>query len=257
MKKIVFMATGYKQYRSLIDLFIESEIELSLFNEYSKELLQTLLKKEIDLFIIEACNKEDLEGRVLPIVQYIQHLSKKQKYLIMTQDDSITDGRTIFEYQYFIHNATSILEKYDIKVYCRLKEELVENDENKHIVIIDDDWLSANVLKTILSSKYQDITIFTSALEGLRAIDKKIDHNEKVDVIFLDLMMPVMNGFKFLEKQSSRFKMADIPVFITTSRNDKEAVIKAFQHNVKEYIIKPYNKEIILDKLEKVFYERK
>ena len=71
MKKIVFMATDNKKYKSLIDTFIASEIQLTLLNEYSKELLKPLLKKDIDLVIIEACNKQDLKDEVMPIVQYM------------------------------------------------------------------------------------------------------------------------------------------------------------------------------------------
>ena len=256
MKKIVFMATDYKKYKSLIDTFIASEIQLTLLNEYSKELLKPLLKKEIDLVIIEACNKQDLMDEVMPIVQYIQALNRKQNYMIMTQDESLMDMQTIFAYPYVMNNIASLLDKYGIGVYCKTLGAPVVNEDNKHIVIIDDDWLSASVLKTILKSKYKHITLFTNALEGLRDIQEKIGSNQRVDAIFLDLMMPIMDGFKFLEKHASKSQMAHIPVFITTSRNDKESVIRAAQYNVVEYIIKPYNKEIILEKLERVFNEK-
>lgn len=256
MKKIVFMATDNKKYKSLIDTFIASEIQLTLLNEYSKELLKPLLKKDIDLVIIEACNKQDLKDKVMPIVQYMQVLNRKQNYMIMTQDASLMDMQTIFAYPYLMNNIASLLDKYGIGIYCKILGEPVVDEDNKHIIIIDDDWLSASVLKAILQSKYQHITIFNNALEGLRAIHQKIDNHEKVDAIFLDLMMPIMDGFKFLEKHSSKSQMAHIPVFITTSRNDKESVIKAAQYNAVEYIIKPYHKEIILEKLERVFYEK-
>lgn len=257
MKKIIFMAASYKDYKPLIDVFIESETQLSLLSECSKQLLQTLLKEEIDLFIIEAYNKSDLEEKTASILQYMQLLNRKQKYIVITQDERIVDGKTIFEYEYFTKHIVSILEAYDIRISCKRKEEVVEKEIHKSIMIIDDDWLSAHVLKTMLSSYCHHIEVYTSALEGLRAIDRKLAKRERVDAIFLDLMMPVMDGFKFLERQSDKFERANIPVFITTARKDKESVIKAFQHRAKEYIVKPYDKQIILNKLEKLFYEEK
>lgn len=251
------MAVSYKQYKPLIDIFIESETQLSLLSECSRQLLQTLLKEEIDLFIIEAYNKIDLEEKTASIVQYMQLLNRKQKYIIITQDESLVDGKTIFEYEYFTRHMASILQPYGIHIHCKQREDQTPKEAPKHMIIIDDDWLSAHVLKTMLSSHYQDIAIYTNALEGLRAIDQKIASKERVDAIFLDLMMPIMDGFKFLERQSDKFEKANIPVFIITARKDKEAVIKAFQHRAKEYIVKPYDKQIILNKLEKIFYENK
>lgn len=256
MKKIVLMVTDYKKYKSLIDIFIASEIQLTLLNEYSEELFKPLLKKDIDLVIIEACTRDDLKNRVMPIIQYIQVLNRKQKYIIITQNESLIDRQEIFGYPYVLNNISSILDKYGIGIYCKMQRASVTKDKNRHIIIIDDDWLSASVLKSILNNKYQHITIFTNPLEGLRVINEKVDNNEKIDAIFLDLMMPIMDGFKFLEKYSYKTQMAHIPVFITTALNDKESVIKASQYNAIEYIIKPYNKEIILDRLERVFYEK-
>ena len=211
----------------------------------------------IYLFIIEASDKEDLEEKTASILQYMKLLSRNQKYIIITQDESIVNGRNIFESHYFEKHMMSILQPYGIQVKYKPKEEPIKKEVPKHMVIIDDDWLSAHVLRTMLKSQYEDVVIYTNALEGLRAIEQRMERKQKVDAIFLDLMMPIMDGFKILERQADKFERANIPVFITTSRKDKESVIKAFRYRAKEYIVKPYDKEIILSKLERLFYENK
>ncbi len=74
----------------------------------------------------------------------------------------------------------------------------------------------------------------------------------KPDLIFLDLLMPVMSGFEvlnYLESTSS-----DIPVIILTAYPDKSSILKARQLGVKSYITKPVKADFIIHKAEEVLY---
>ncbi|RPJ72231.1 MAG: response regulator, partial [Alphaproteobacteria bacterium] len=75
-------------------------------------------------------------------------------------------------------------------------------------------------------------TVFTAA-NGREALDV-LAHSPNQGLILLDLMMPVMNGWEFIEAISKIKEYADIPVVLVTAYNDRARDIR-----VKEIISKP------------------
>lgn len=118
-----------------------------------------------------------------------------------------------------------------------------------HILIIDDDRFQQEALKKMADSTglVASITLFAN---GKEAADYLVDTAAQGDslphVIFLDIHMPVMDAWKFLEA-FSRFKRRlyrPIPVYVVTSSTDSFDMAKSRHHDtVKGYIIKPAAKE--------------
>jgi response regulator of citrate/malate metabolism len=119
--------------------------------------------------------------------------------------------------------------------------------EENLIFLIDDDLMS-NVFNTMMiRKKHPDISIssFTSVEEAFA--DLKNDANRKPMLIFLDLNMPVLNGWDFLE-EFNRLSF-EIDIAILTSSNDMEDMTRAKEFKqIKHYIIKPISLEL-LDKV--------
>jgi len=114
------------------------------------------------------------------------------------------------------------------------------------IMIIDDDNLDQLLYKRIInrSIDVEKILTFQSAIDALAYL--KSSDREAIDVIFLDINMPKMNGFEFLERATSELGCnfaGCVIVMLTTSLNpaDEERA-KSFKA-VKAYLSKPLTEE--------------
>lgn len=106
-------------------------------------------------------------------------------------------------------------------------------DKSWNTIVIDDENLARQRLKRLLTA-HEDINIVAEAsngLEGLQQIELL-----KPDLIFLDIEMPVLNGFEMLGRLDKP------PKVIFTTAYDQYAV-KAFEENSIDYLLKPIEKE--------------
>ena len=87
-----------------------------------------------------------------------------------------------------------------------------------------------------------------SAKSGLDAITF-LRRREEVDLIILDLEMPMMHGMKLLEKIRRDKMFAHIPVILLTSSADTNTVVEACRLEVSDYIKKPFVPEQLLERV--------
>ncbi len=114
--------------------------------------------------------------------------------------------------------------------------------KQKTILIVDDDATNRKLLKTILTMKGYQVL---EAENGLQALDLL---NENIDLIFLDLIMPLMDGIKFIEVvKTEKPEYRNIPVIVLTTDDSKKN--QALLAGAKEVIIKPINPADILEKI--------
>jgi len=120
------------------------------------------------------------------------------------------------------------------------------------VLLVDDDAVS-----NFITEKYLRNSEFVDKLEvminGKQAADFFIDCPSYPDLILLDINMPLMNGFEFLEFLKQKGFSAKSKVAILTSsirKEDKENALKF--DNVIGYIEKPISKEKIKDLLENI-----
>ena len=119
--------------------------------------------------------------------------------------------------------------------------------KNKLTYIIDDDKLSLKLL-TILIAKNEfcdDIRSFFNPEVALDELKKNCNENKNLpDAILLDLNMPVMDGWQFLDEFNHLNLKKEIPVFIITSSIDQADIEMAKNYKaVKNYIKKPITAE--------------
>lgn len=117
----------------------------------------------------------------------------------------------------------------------------------KKVLLIDDDETS-NFLNEFLIQGMgivDEVLIATNGQEGIEILN--LQNSDNPEIIFLDLNMPVMDGFEFLEafEKIRKEKKLDIPVFILTSSNYFKDYERAKKFSVAGYIIKPLTEEKI------------
>ena len=102
------------------------------------------------------------------------------------------------------------------------------------ILIIDDDkWIAQMLIDKIGAKEY----IVKHSLNGKEAFT----HLETFipDIVILDIMMPEMNGYEFLEKFRATAAFTSIPVIILSGKGKEQDIIKGFEYGADNYITKP------------------
>lgn len=117
----------------------------------------------------------------------------------------------------------------------------------KSCLVVDDSRVIRKVARQILEELEFDIS---EAVDGKEALD--FCRGEMPDVILLDWNMPVMNGLDFL-KALRLSPGGDAPVVLfCTTENDMNHIAQAISAGADEYIMKPFDREIIQSKLAQV-----
>ena len=115
------------------------------------------------------------------------------------------------------------------------------------VLVVDDQEINRDVLGMILED-YYDIVY---AENGKEALEKINEYREKLSVILLDLMMPVMDGFTVLEKVKNDEQLNHIPVIVLTA--EKSAELQALQMGAADFITKPFDMhEVILARVSRI-----
>jgi CheY-like chemotaxis protein len=112
------------------------------------------------------------------------------------------------------------------------------------ILVIDDDQSIVNMLATLLSQKGHSVSTAGDGKSGLAAA-----RQDKPDLIILDLMMPVMDGFTACGILFQDPVMRLIPVIILTALNDKRDAFELLP-NVRIYMTKPFDPKTLLHNIQ-------
>lgn len=122
-------------------------------------------------------------------------------------------------------------------------------------LIIEDDLISGKLLSKILET-YFSVDIADSGLEGLKRFNKAFQSETMYDVIFLDIMMPMVNGHEVLKKireieyQEEIFE--GVKIIMVTALDDFKNLKDAFNEQCDYYVMKPITPENIRTALKKV-----
>lgn len=123
--------------------------------------------------------------------------------------------------------------------------ELETLGDDVNIAIVDDDLVIRQLVKTVFRNLNWDINLFENGQLFLDTLNEK-----KYDLVFLDLMMPVLDGFsvlKYIQENN-----IDNPVIVLSALSKKETVLKAVNYGVKSYMIKPLKPDSIKRKTAEV-----
>lgn len=130
-------------------------------------------------------------------------------------------------------------------------EKNIINDVNKSrstLLIVDDDIITRNILKKAFEKDF-DIVIAGNGKEAINLLEEQYNSNSQTVLnlvgIFLDLEMPILDGFAVLEYLESKNILNKMPVIIISGVEEKEKRQRVYNYNIADMLEKPFNLEII------------
>ncbi|MDZ7738707.1 MAG: response regulator [Bacteroidales bacterium] len=118
---------------------------------------------------------------------------------------------------------------------------------SKTILIIDDSNTNLVLLESLFKRKGYLVHSASNAKEGLEILEK-----EPPDLLYLDLVMPEVDGFDFIRILQKNDKWKDIPVVILSAVNEEDVISKSIELGVKKYLTKPLDIEHIISLTESI-----
>lgn len=116
------------------------------------------------------------------------------------------------------------------------------------ILIVENDPRSALELNGILVKNGFEVTQASSVKNAINALQTDLS----IGLIISNINMPESNGFHLLKYLNNNNLQNEIPILICSETGDKEAVIKSRRMGAKDFIIKPFKPDIILEKVGKI-----
>jgi len=116
--------------------------------------------------------------------------------------------------------------------------------KNKTILAVDDTAINLDILEELL--KQYDVV---NAISGEDALD--IVKKEKIDLILLDIMMPVMDGYEVCRRLKSDDNTKNIPIIFITAKADEDSIEKAYDLGGTDYVTKPFRPKELISRVKK------
>lgn len=121
-----------------------------------------------------------------------------------------------------------------------------------NVLLIEDDFLARSFLEEL----FQKLNCHVScACDGEDGWGQLILFSGKIDLICLDWDMPKMNGIDFVKRLRNFEKTKEIAVLMCTGKNDLESIKEALACGVNEFLMKPYVKEMVVEKVRMIGLE--
>jgi two-component system, cell cycle response regulator DivK len=112
----------------------------------------------------------------------------------------------------------------------------------KTILVIDDSTTNIVLLHAVLNNKGYEIDTALSVKEAYAVISKRLPQ-----LILLDLLMPRINGFEFLQELKNDNKLKNIPVVVVSALTDSETIKKSMSMGATSFIKKPVDIQYLIE----------
>jgi putative two-component system response regulator len=114
------------------------------------------------------------------------------------------------------------------------------------VLIVDDDFINRKLLQTLLK-KNPEVSETIEAENGSDALEK-LKKDSSINVVLLDIMMPVVDGVEFLKIFRADMKNAHIPVIVLSTDDTRKTEV--FENGANDFLRKPVKEDDLKAKLE-------
>jgi two-component system chemotaxis response regulator CheY len=118
------------------------------------------------------------------------------------------------------------------------------------VLVVDD----SEFMRKLVKSAFNDLNIpcyYVEASNGQEALEKL--KTNPVNLVLLDWNMPQLSGIDFLKTVRAMEEYKNLPIIMVTSEAAKFNVIEALKQGATDYIIKPIDRKVFVEKLTKIF----
>jgi two-component system, OmpR family, alkaline phosphatase synthesis response regulator PhoP len=124
---------------------------------------------------------------------------------------------------------------------------MTENSQKCKVLLVDDDEQILKSLKIYLELENYQVT---TAENGREALDKV--REDMPEIMVLDIMMPILDGYQVLEKLKEDPETSRLPVIMLTAKGQDIDVLKGYKMGASSYMTKPFNLNELVENIEMV-----
>jgi CheY-like chemotaxis protein/two-component sensor histidine kinase len=239
-------------------LISTSDIEVEAVNS-GKKALDALKKNHFDLVILDL-GLPDMDGKELlrrfekevqelpPVIIYtVRELSREEESSLRTMADSIilkdvrSQERLLDEVSLFLHWVVKDMPEDKRQIISELHETDMALKDKK-VLVVDDDMRTAFVMSRLLSEHGM---LPFKAENGEKAV-QMLESNPEIDIVLMDVMMPVMDGYTAMQQIRKNAAFQNLPIIALTAKAMKEDRDKCMAAGANDYLPKPVKKERLL-----------
>jgi len=132
---------------------------------------------------------------------------------------------------------------------------VLQTEEHKMKVLIVEDDFTSRLLMQGLFEPYGLTHTCVNGREGVEAFRKALEDYAPYDLVCLDIMMPDMDGqaalkqIREIEENAGIFSTSGVRIIMTTALDDRKNIMTAFKEQCDAYLVKPIDREKLLDTL--------
>ena len=139
----------------------------------------------------------------------------------------------------------------DLNLIVDAKKELKAPKNNRAILLVEDNLINQKVASININQLGLDVLI---AKNGQEAIDMYAENHQHINLVLMDCMMPVMDGFDAtigIREYEETYSLARIPIVALTASILEDDIQRCFDSGMDDYLPKPFKKEIFREKINK------
>ena len=200
----------------------------------------TALAHHGDIQIAQEKNKGTKVVLYIPLGK--QHLENNVNVCFITPETITEDPGTAI---------ITVEDKKKQEIADSIAAKPIDSPETKYKLLVIEDHADIRLYLKVLFSSTYNIIMAENGEEGVRMARK-----EMPDLIITDIMMPIMNGFECCRILKEDLKTCHIPIILLTALVGDEDVVKGIELGADDYILKPFNPEILRTKVKHLIKSR-
>ncbi|AWB65034.1 two-component system sensor histidine kinase/response regulator [Saccharobesus litoralis] len=272
-KQVLVIEDDSKTQQAVKRLLDVPDIELT-FAANSQQVNDCLNKNEYDCIVldlglpdisgIEVLEKiNQLPGNKPPVIIYTGQEISDQDMMILGKNtaDIIIKGvespeRLLDDVTLFLHSVG-----HDLPEEQKSAIELLHNEHDvlrgKKILLVDDDMRNVFAMSRQLTAVGLDVVMAENGKKAIDLLEQGVDEETQFDLILMDIMMPVMDGYEAMTRIRKMPLFKEIPIIALTAKAMTEDKHKCFDAGASEYITKPVDMDKLISILSVWLYENR
>ena len=235
----------YKKKDESLNIYRDYVANVSLYKEKGKNIVVVLTSNFNDVKK-HVTEEDDVKSR---LEVRMNNMVDSVSLAILKIHNIVNSGSNIYNKDEVINSILVSLSNEFPEFKDYLKDNAIYlNDTGKAtVLIIDDDKMTCNLIRKVFEKKY-NVVLAHNGEEAIKMLNGLKINN--LACIFLDLIMPVMDGFGVLEYLNDNNYLSKLPVIIISGNYDKETRNKAYSYRIADMLEKPFNVQVVRHRID-------